>query len=145
MEIVMLKGLVFLSALVLARAVLGDGLPDEFVVADLRRSEISYYGIDNKKAGLLTRADLEKASDSGVVKVISFSPEEMKAQLHVPGCEEDIFVLATDIEVRPQDAWTQLMLSDFSSESVCLGDAPPAPPPGRNEDTHAPHALFSCR
>jgi hypothetical protein len=137
-----------LGGLLLVGPAIGQQLPEDFVVVDLREDEINYYGVDNRKVGTLTRA--EHAAAPGEVTVIGYTPDQMKAQLQIPGRgEEYIFVLATDIRVEPGDVWEQATtaLADFKDEEgFCLGAAKPAPAPrGPDERTHAPHALFSCR
>jgi len=137
-----------LAGLLLAGAAIGQQLPEDFVVVDLRKDEINYYGVDNKKAGTLTRA--EHGAAPGEVKVIGYTLDQMKAQLLIPGREEEyIFVLATDIRVEPGDDWDHatMALANFKDEEgFCLGGAKPAPRPRcRDCARTAAHALFSCR
>lgn len=123
-------------------------LPGEFVVVDLRKDEVNYYGVDNKKAGTLIRAKLDDAPGDVDVTVIGYTPDQMKAQLHVPWRKDEyIFVLATDIRVKPDDAWNQatMAMADLDEEGFCLGEAKPERTRAPDEMTHAPHALYSCR
>jgi len=137
-----------LAGLLLVGPAIGQQLPEDFVVVDLRKDEINYYGIDNNKAGTLTRA--EYAAAPGEVTVIGYTPDQMKAQLQIPGRgAEYIFVLATDIRVEPGDAWNHatMALADFKDEEgFCLsGGKPSPPPPCRDCARTAAHALFSCQ
>lgn len=141
--------LLFLLQIAAASA---QDLPGEFVVVDLRKDEVNYYGVDNKKAGTLTRAEHAKhtkhADAPRDVTVIGYTPDQMKAQLHVPWRKDEyIFVLATDIRVKPDDAWNQatMAMADLDEEGFCLGEAKPERTRAPDEMTHAPHALYSCR
>lgn len=117
---------------------------DDYVVNELRKGEIRYFGVEGEPAGTLSRASL--SGHFGDIAVIGYDPELMMAQLIVPGQQgEDIFVMANDIVVSPQQEWHHLTMASASMETVCLAERRRKSLPGRDESTHAAHALFSCR
>lgn len=138
--------IMLLFLLQIGGAASAQDLPEEFVVVDLRKDEVNYYGVDNKKADTLSRDKLKDAQSD--VTVIGYTPDQMKAQLHVPWRKDEyIFVLATDIRVKPGDAWNQatMAMADLDEDGFCLGEAKPERTRAPDEMTHAPHALYSCR
>ena len=145
-RILYLSFLALFLAPFLVGGVVADDLPGEFVVTDLRKDEINYYGLDGSRVDRLTRT--ETVAAPGEIRVLSYSPKYMKVQLQVPGRdEEDIFVLVSDIEVEPGDAWAKkkAALDDRGLEGICLGDTEPSQSGSSDERIHAGRALFSCR